>query len=171
MDSTAIDIGKQLFDANIRVTQLTEFGIRIRELLSGKAEPPPEGARFDVAFEGTLAGSGLKGSIVGVDYLRIHAGGRFELHVHAVIRTNDGATLAYSTEGCALLNKGGSIVSFRQYAKLHTWYKPYFWANCLSVIVIGTTDLGKLEIHVKGYAPKNLVPFPAQGGRGVEPDR
>jgi len=37
--------------------QVTEYGVALDTLLSGAAPPPAEGARFDVAVEGTAGRS------------------------------------------------------------------------------------------------------------------
>ena len=58
--------------------------------MSGQAPPPGEGARFDVYFEGPITGAKLRGSVKGVDYLHLRADGRFQLHIHAEITTDDG---------------------------------------------------------------------------------
>jgi hypothetical protein len=62
--------------------------------MAGEVAPPVEGARFDVAFEGTATGQKLNGAIEGIDYVRSRPNGRFELHIHETIRTQDGQNVA-----------------------------------------------------------------------------
>jgi hypothetical protein len=63
-------------------------------LLSGAAAPPAGGVRFDAHVEGTVTGPKLKGTIKGVDYIKLRADGRFQLHFQAEITTEDGKKIA-----------------------------------------------------------------------------
>ncbi len=86
---STIEVGELLYEVTAKFTGMTEYGVSFESLKSGEAAPPPEGARFDVAFAGALTGPKLKGKITGVDYLRIRADGRFEIHIHAEITADD----------------------------------------------------------------------------------
>jgi hypothetical protein len=97
--------------------------------MAGAAPPQPDGARFDVPFEGTSSGPKLKGRVAGVDYLRIRADGRFELHIHAEITTDDGQKIS-----------------------LFTSSKAYPWVNGLQVWGTGTVDLGEQVVRIKGHS-------------------
>ena len=110
------------------------------------------GARFDVAFEGTSNGPKLKGKVTGVDYVRIRADGRFQLHIHAEITAEDGQKIALHANGVALQRQGSTIADLRENVTLFSSSKDYTWVNALQVWGIGTVDLAKQVIHLKAYA-------------------
>ena len=74
---STIEVGEQLYEYTARFTRLTEYGTSMDSLMAGRVAPPPEGARFDVQFEGSSPGPKLKGEVVGIDYLQVRADGRF----------------------------------------------------------------------------------------------
>ena len=74
---STLEVGDLLYEYSLKFTKVTEYGFSMGDLLAGKAPPPPGGARFDVAIEGSASGPKLKGSVVGVDYLEVRADGRF----------------------------------------------------------------------------------------------
>jgi hypothetical protein len=100
-----------IYEHTVDIMQLTEYGVALDRLLSGAA-PPVEGARFDVAVEGTATGPKLKGTVKGVDYLYVRADGRIQLHFHAGITTEDGKKLALAAD-CVLIQVAGSAVQRR----------------------------------------------------------
>ena len=53
---------------------MTDYGVSLDAILSGKEKIPPQGARIDVAFEGRTIGR-LAGRVRGIDYLRMRAAG------------------------------------------------------------------------------------------------
>ena len=91
---STIEVGELLYEYTVKITGMTEYGVSLESLMAGEVAPPPEGARFDVAFEGASSGPKLKGKVTGVDYLRIRADGRFQLHIHAEITADDGQKIA-----------------------------------------------------------------------------
>lgn len=143
--------GKLLYEYSLNVTGMTEYGISFEALMTGKVAPPPEGVRFDVAFDGTMSGPKLNGKIKGVDYVWIRADGRMELNIHAEITTNDGQKIALHAGGVGSLRKEGSIADLRENVALFTSSKDYTWVNALQVWGIGTVDLAKQIIHIKAY--------------------
>lgn len=62
----------------LNFTGMKEYGVSFAALMAGEVAPPVEGARFDVAFEGTATGQKLNGAIEGIDYVRVRPNGRFE---------------------------------------------------------------------------------------------
>ena len=72
-----IDVGELLYEYTVKLTGMTEYGVSFQALMAGTTAPPPEGARFDVPFEGASNGPRLRGKVAGVDYLRVRADGRF----------------------------------------------------------------------------------------------
>lgn len=149
---SAIEAGELLYEYTCKVTGMTEFGTSFEALMSGQTPPPPEGARFDVAFEGTASGSRLKGKAIGVDYLHIRADGRFQLHIHAAITTDDGCMISLHADGVALPREGSPIADLRENVTLTTSAPDYAWVNTLQVWATGTIDLAEQVIRIKGYA-------------------
>jgi hypothetical protein len=149
---STIEVGEQLYEYTVKFTRLTEYGISMESLMAGRVTPPPEGARFDVAFEGSSPGPKLKGDVVGIDYLQVRADGRFQLHIHAEITTDDGEKIALSADGVALPREGSPIADLRENVTLSTSSKNYSWVNHLQVWAIGTVDLAEQVVKIKGYS-------------------
>ena len=70
--------GEKVYECDFDVTGVTDFGITLDAILSGKEKIPPQGVRVDVAYAGTIKGR-VNGSIRGVDYQVIRADGRGRL--------------------------------------------------------------------------------------------
>ena len=149
---STIEVGELLYEYTVRFTGMTEYGVSLESLMSGEAAPPPEGARFDVAFEGASNGPKLKCQVTGVDYLRIRADGRFELHIHAEITAEEGQKIALHADGVALPRKGSSIADLRENVTLFTSSQDYTWVNALQVWATGTVDIAEQVVQLKGYA-------------------
>jgi hypothetical protein len=77
---STIEVGDLLYEYTLKVTGIAEYGVSFETLIAGSVAPPPEGARFDVSLDGHAKGSRLSGRVMGVDYLRVRADGRF-LHI------------------------------------------------------------------------------------------
>lgn len=152
MSAASIDVGDRLYEVTVRVTNVTEFGVSLDALLAGEVSPPPEGARFDLAFEGASSGPRLKGEVAGVDYLHVRADGRFQLHVHAALTTEDGANVSIFADGVALPREGSPIADLRENVTLTTSSEAYSWVNGLQIWAQGTIDLDKQEVKLTGYA-------------------
>jgi hypothetical protein len=147
-----IEVGDLLYEYTVKLTGMTEYGVSFESLMAGKAAPPLEGARFDIPFEGASSGPKLKGKVVGVDYLRIRADGRFELHIHAEITTEDGQKISLHADGVALPTPGSPIAGLRENVTLFTSSKAYSWVNALQVWGTGTVDLAERVVRIKGYS-------------------
>jgi hypothetical protein len=76
MNSQTISAGELIYEAEIQITGLVEYGVSMEALSSGEIAPPPEGARFDQPFNGSIQGPKLSGRISGTDYLYVRADGR-----------------------------------------------------------------------------------------------
>ena len=150
--AVTIPVGEQLYEVSAKFTGATEFGVSMEALSSGKVPPPPEGARFDVAFVGSLRGPKLTGTITGVDYLSVRADGRFQLHIHAALTTEDGANIALFADGIGVPREGSSVLDLKENVTLTTSAGAYSWVNKLQVWGVGTVDLATQEVHVTGYA-------------------
>jgi len=150
MPSTTITVGELLYSYTLK-TKVTEYGVSIKDLLSGKVAPPPQGARFDVALEGVVHGPKVKGSVKGVDYLNIRADGHAQLHIHAEITAEDGEKIALFADGVAIPEKGTRIFELRENVTLTTASPKYSWINKLQVWGQGTFDPVKGEVKINGY--------------------
>jgi hypothetical protein len=150
----SIIVGELLYDVTAHFTKVTEYGVSLAAVVSGQVAPMPAGARFDVAFEGISRGPKLIGTISGVDYVQVRADGRIQLHIHATITTEDGATIAYFADGVATpdQNTGGAQVRELWHVTLTTSSPAYAWVNQLQGLAQATVDPAKGEIAVKGYA-------------------
>jgi hypothetical protein len=149
---SSIEVGELLYEYTVKLTGITEYGVSFESLMAGDTAPPPEGARFDVVFEGESTGPKLKGSVTGVDYLQIRADGRFELHIHGEITTDDGTRIALFANGVAAPREGSSIADLRENVTLSTSSKDFAWVNPLQIWAIGTVDLAEQVVRIKGYA-------------------
>lgn len=151
MATNNMAVGEQLYEVEAHFTGMTEFGADINAILSGQAGPPPGGARFDVAFEGTAKGDKLNGKLSGVDYLIMRADGRTELHIHATITTDDGENISFFADGVATPSDVPGIMNIRENATLSSASEKYSWLNSLQVWASGTVDPANGLIKAKGY--------------------
>jgi hypothetical protein len=111
MTTTNITVGELLYEVTVDFTGVTEYGASMADIASGQAAPPPEGARFDVAFEGSMTGPKLQGTVKGVDYINIRADGRAELHIHGEFTTQDNQKIALFADGVATPEEGKPGIS------------------------------------------------------------
>lgn len=149
---TTITVGELLYEYTVKITGMTEYGVSFADLMAGTTAPPPEGARFDVIFAGTSTGPKLKGEVAGVDYLRVRADGRFDLHIHAAITTDDGQRISLHADGVALPQPGSPVAGLRENVTLSTSSKAYAWVNGLQVWALGTVDLAEQVVRISGYS-------------------
>jgi hypothetical protein len=151
MSSLEIEVREELYLVEADFTEVTEFGVSMQAFLTQEVAPPPQGLRFDVAFNGTIKGERLNGTIHGVDYLQIRADGRAELHIHGVITTEDGAIISFFAGGLGRMSEGG-MFELREHPFLSTADPKYLWLNELAVWAVGEVDIAAGAIRVKGYA-------------------
>jgi len=147
-----IEVAELLYKLTLNVTGMKEYGVSFAALTVGKVTPPVEGARFDVAFKGTATGPKLNGAAEGIDYVRVREDGRFELHIHETIRTEDGQSISAHGDGVATIRPEGGIADFRVNMTLFASSNDYRWVNQLPVSGIGTIDLGRQVIEVTAYS-------------------
>jgi hypothetical protein len=150
----SVELGDLLYEVELKIIGVTEYGISMESLASGKTAPPPEGARIDVAFEGESSGPRIAGKARGVDYLHIRADGKFQLHVHAELTTSDGQKISLFADGVGTPREGEPISDLRENVTLTTSAEAYAWVNTLQVWGIGTVNLAEQVIRIKGYAAK-----------------
>lgn len=147
---TTMPVGAYLYDAHLQLTQFTEYGVSLDDLNSGRAAPPPEGARVDIAFAGEIVGERLRGTMRGVDYVLVRADGRFELNIHAEITTPDGAKIALHATGVAMPDPAQpGVVEIRENVQLTSHAAAYAWVNRLQIWITGQSDMrvGRLLLH------------------------
>jgi len=143
--------GELIYEYTPRITQVVEYGTSADGVFSGRTPPPPEGARFDVHFEGPVTGPRLRGTVKGVDYLHVRADGRSQLHIHAEITTDDGKKIALAADGVAIPQPGSPVFQLRENVTLTTSHPEYSWVNPIQIWAPGTVDLSKGEIRIKAY--------------------
>ena len=61
-------------------------------LLSGVADIPPQGARYDLAFQGPIVGQRLLGTVELTDYIHVRPDGRVQL-LHLILNLLPGLVL------------------------------------------------------------------------------
>lgn len=147
----AIEMKEFLFDEKLHLTGIDEYGVSWLELLSGEADLPKEGARFDIHFEGTLSGPKINGTIKGIDYLTVRADGRFMLDIHAAIKTNDGESIAVYEDGQLIPNESG-INDLKLNMHFTTASDKYGWLNKVQGWSVGPVNNKNGEVNVKVYA-------------------
>lgn len=142
--------GEKIYTYDLNITGVTDFGISLGDITSGRTAIPPQGARFNVAFEGPVSGR-IQGRVTGVDYLCLRADGRFDLDIRAVIETADGCRIALSATGAAVPRPGGPIAELAENVTLTTTAPAYAWVNARQIWGPGTVNLATGAIHVDGY--------------------
>ena len=146
-----ITVREKLYDADVRFTGVTEYGVSLEALLAQKVKPRPQGARFDLAFEGTLSGTPLNGVIRGTNYFLMRADRTSRLHIHASIETDDRARISFFADGASHDDGSGGPVELREQVRLHTGHAAYDWVNALSIWAVGTADLVEGRVRMSGF--------------------
>jgi hypothetical protein len=147
-----IPVAEKLYDGLMYRTSVVDYGLNFDALVSGQVTPPAAGARFDIHFEGKIRGPKLKGHLKGVDYLLVRADGRCDLNMHATITTEDGARIAFWSDGIFVPPTDGSgIAQIRENVRLTTAEPAYQWVNHLQIWLTGTIDTAKEEIRTHAY--------------------
>lgn len=150
---TTMPVAEHLYDLAIQITGVEEFGIRFEDLVSGKVTLPPQGARFDLTFAGTVKGEKIKGSIVGVDHAVVRGDGRFDLNLSAVITTDDGEKIDLRGGGIfGMPDPKTGYAQIRADVQLTAFSPKYAWVNPLVVWETGASFVPKGEIRLQGYA-------------------
>jgi hypothetical protein len=140
-----------LFDEKVQLTGVVEYGVSWADLSTGKIPPPPEGARFDLSFEGELYGETINGKIKGVDFLEVRADGRFMLNIQATILTDDGESIALYEEGLLTPQANGRPADLHLNMKFATHSDQYGWLNKTSVWGIGQADMSRGMVTVSAF--------------------
>ena len=141
--------GEKIYEQDLNVTAMTDFGVSFDDILSGKKPVPLQGARFDLAVEGRFEGR-LAGRVHGVDYTRMRADGRIELDLQVTIETDDGHRVALSGDGQAAPRSDG-MLDIVANIRLHSASKEYAWVNARQIWSVGTANLASGKIQVEAY--------------------
>jgi hypothetical protein len=142
--------GEKIYEYDLDVTGMTDNGVSLEAILSGKTAIPPQGVRIDVAFEGQARGR-LAGRVRGVDYARVRADGRIDLDIRAVIETTDGCRIALTADGVAAPRAAEPIADLFENIQLTTAADAYAWVNARQIWGAGTVNFATGKIHIDGY--------------------
>lgn len=148
----SIEVGELIYEYTVAVTGITEFGASFAALLSGEAPIPPEGARFDVHFEGESLGPKVKGKVKGIDHLYLRPDGRMDLNIHGVIETHDGHRISLFADGVCEPTANPAVANLRENATLFTSSPEYAWVNRRQVWGVGEVDLAQHVVRIRGYS-------------------
>ena len=119
-------------------------------ILAGKEKVPPQGARFDIAFERRAKGR-LSGRVRGIDYFQMRADGRGDLDIRASIETDDGRWIAMSADGVLLPHAAEPIADIFENVCLTTAAADYAWVNTRQIWGAGTVNFATGKIHIDAY--------------------
>jgi hypothetical protein len=142
--------GEKIYEFDLDLTGVTDFGVSMDEIIAGKKTVPLHGARFDLAVDGRTKGR-LAGRAYGVDYLRVRADGRMELDLHVTIETDDGHRIALSGDGQAAPRNGEPTLDIFANIRLSTATKEYSWVNERQIWSVGTASLEIRKLHVEAF--------------------
>lgn len=142
--------GEKIYEYDLDVTGMTDYGIPLEAILSGQTAIPPQGARLDVAFEGRSEGR-LTGRVRRVDYVRMRADGRIDLDIRATVETDDGHRIALSADGVALPRATEPIADLFENVSLTTAAGNYAWVNTRQVWATGTITFTTGKIHIEAF--------------------
>ena len=142
--------GEMIYAYDVEITGMTDFGIELGVILDGSRPIPPQGARFDVGFEGRATGR-LAGRVSGTDYAYMRPDGCLELNIRGVIETPDGARIALFAGGVGVLRSGEPVIDLSENVSLLTASDAYGWVNARKIWAVGVADLGTGKLHIEGY--------------------
>jgi len=142
--------GEKIYEYDLDVTGMTDYGVTLDAILSGQVQIPPQGVQFDVAFVGRGTGR-LQGQVRGVDYTRMRADGRADLDIRATIETEAGQRIALSADGVAVSRADEPIADLFENVTLSTAVEEYAWVNARQFWGVGTVNFATGKIHIDGY--------------------
>lgn len=142
--------GEKIYEYDLVVTGVTDYGVTLEAILSGQVQVPPQGARIDVAFEGRAVGR-LAGRVRGVDFARMRADGRIDLDIRATLETDAGHRIALSADGVAMPRAAEPVADLFENVTLSTAAADYAWVNTRQIWAIGTVDFAAGKIHIDGH--------------------
>ena len=142
--------GEKIYEMDLDLTGVTDFGVSMDAVTTGKEAIPLHGARFDLALDGRYKGR-LAGRAHGVDYVLVRADGRMELDLHLIIETDDGHRIAVSGDGQAAPRAGEPVLDIFANVRLSTASKEYSWVNERQIWGVGTASLATGKVLAEGF--------------------
>ena len=142
--------GELIYEYELDLTEMVDFGISLPAILSGEATIPPQGARIDAGFDGRSNGR-LSGRVHGIDHLFVRADGRFELNIRAIIETDDGHRIAMFADGVAVPRANEPIADLSENVTLTTAAVSYSWVCARQIWATGTVNFVTGKINIAGY--------------------
>jgi hypothetical protein len=142
--------GEKIYEYDLDVTGVTDFGVALEAILAGEVAVPPQGARIDVAFTGRASGQ-LAGRVHGVDHARVRADGRMDLDIRAVVETDDGHRIALAADGVAVPRAAEPVADLFENVTLSTAAAQYAWVNARQVWGVGTVHFAAGRIHIEAF--------------------
>jgi hypothetical protein len=142
--------GEKIYEYDLDVTGVTDYGVTLQEIVSGTTPVPPQGVRLDVAFDGRGVGR-LSGRVHGVDYVRVRADGRIDLDIRATIETGDGHRIALAADGVAMPRANEPIADLFENVTLGTAAPAYAWINGRQIWAVGTVNFATNKVHIEAY--------------------
>ena len=142
--------GEKIYEYDLDVKGVTDYGVTLQAILTGKEKVPPQGLRFDVALEGSTRGR-LAGQVRGFDYIRARADGRMDLDIRATIETQDGRRIALSADGVAMPRAAEPIADLFENIVLSTAAEDYEWVNTRQFWGFGTVNFSASKVHIDAY--------------------
>ena len=145
--------GEKVYECDLTITGMTDYGVTLGALLSGQEKAPLQGARIDLAFEGSIKGA-LTGKVYrGVEYLLIRADGRTDLDGRATVETEDGHRIAMRIEGVATARSGEAVMDLIANVRLTTAARKYEWVNTRQIWGLAVANLETGQIRVESFLP------------------
>lgn len=142
--------GEKIYEMDLDLAGVTDYGLGMDDILSGRKAVPLQGARFDLAINGPFRGR-LAGRAQGIDYVRVRADGRMDLDLHLIIETGDGHRIALSGDGQAAVRPGEPVLDIFANVRLSTASEAYAWVNERQVWGVGTASLATGKIFAEGF--------------------
>jgi hypothetical protein len=142
--------GEKIYECDFNIIGLTDYGVTLDALLSGKEKVPLQGARFDVAFEGDSKGR-LNGKVRGLEYLLLRADGRADLDGRATIETQDGHRIAMHIGGVATPRANEPMLDLVENVRLTTAAPKYDWVNTRQIWALATENLAMGKMHIEAF--------------------
>lgn len=142
--------GEKIYGCDLAITGVTDYGLSMDDILTGKKTVPLQGARFDLHVDGPCKGR-LLGRQRGIDYLRMCADGRIDLDLHVIVETEDGHRIALSGDGQAAPRNGEPMWDILANVRLTTASEEYAWVNERQIWSVGTGDMATGKVHVVAY--------------------
>jgi hypothetical protein len=141
---------EKIFEWDLAITNVTDYGVNMEALLAGHEKVPLQGAQFDVTVAGPIKGR-VSGSLHGVDYMRVRADGRREIDLRASVDTDDGNRIALSADGVATPRESEPIADLSLKIHLATAAAAYAWVNARPAWGAGSVNLATGTIHIDAY--------------------